>query len=128
MKKHPVAQLMALLFVILALVSCEKGPGEGGTSSIQGYVHVTDYQNGADYPGADYDVFLIYGDDVSFSERSRTAYNGKFEFKYLREGDYTVYVYSDDLSPSETRAVIDRVSITGKKQTVTTDTLFVDKY
>lgn len=128
MKKYPLARLMSFMFVILGIVSCEKGPGEGGTSSIQGYVHVADFQNGTDYPGADYDVFLIYGDDVSFSERSRTAYNGKFEFKYLREGDYTVYVYSDDLSPSETRAVIDRVTITGKKQTVVTDTLYVDKY
>src|SRR6187402_1441935 len=93
------------IFSVLALSSCEKDAGEGGTSSITGYVHVTDYNATflvvqGEYPGADEDVYIVYGNDISYGERIRTGYDGRFEFKYLREGKYTIYTYSEDTTLS----------------------------
>ena len=132
-------KIVYLTFVMLSLVSimvsCKKGPGEGGTSSITGYVHVTRYNStfivvDTMFDGADEDVFIIYGDDISFSERTRTNPEGKFEFKYLREGDYRIYVYSEgnrDTFPSGSYPVYKDVEITDKKQTVDAGTFEIKK-
>ncbi|MFM7767748.1 MAG: hypothetical protein ACKO9S_07825 [Bacteroidota bacterium] len=117
-----------LSFSISLLPSCEKGPGEGGTSSIVGSVEVDDFQNGEIYPGVDENVYLIYGDDVTYSERIKSSFDGRFEFKYLREGSYTVYVYSDTLTSSGTTAVKKSIEITSRKQEVSAGTLQIKKY
>lgn len=113
----------AILISSVLFTSCEKGPGEGGTSSIKGYVHVTDYNATmlivqGEYPGADEEVYIIYGDDLAYGDRIRTLPDGTFEFKYLREGKYTVYIYQDDTTLSGKSVVSRQVEITDKKQTV----------
>ncbi|MDQ3046383.1 MAG: hypothetical protein M3R27_02465 [Bacteroidota bacterium] len=93
--------LLLIAGFCLTLSSCKKGPGEGGTSSIKGKVWVTDY-NGeftsvkGEYWGEDEKVYIIYGDDISYSDRISTGPGGEFEFKFLRPGKYTIYVYSKD--------------------------------
>lgn len=119
----------ALILISLSLVfhSCKKEAGEGGNSSINGKVWVRDYNSSfttvnGEYPGADEDVYIIYGGDYSYGDRIKTDYEGNFEFKYLREGNYKVYVYSKDSTlqdPSGKVAVIKEVEITKKKQKVT---------
>src|SRR5688572_16962869 len=94
-----------IIFSVLCslFVSCEKGPGEGGRTSIIGKVWAEEWDDisytvhydSLDRWAADEDVFIIYGDDISFGERIRTGPDGVFEFKYLREGEYTIYVYSE---------------------------------
>lgn len=112
---------------LAAVTSCEKGPGEGGNSSIKGSVTTVLYSNSAfidpvdTFPAQDEDVFIIYGDDISFSDKTQTNFNGQFEFKYLREGSYKIYVYSkgpNDQYPSGDFAVVKQVEIGGKKETV----------
>jgi hypothetical protein len=123
MKKQLVA-----FFSILALIGfagCKKGPGVGGNSSIKGSIWVRDFNanftvlNGS-YAGYDEEVYIIYGDDVSYGDRIRTDYDGEFEFKYLRPGKYTVYVYSKDStmqSQSGDITIIKEVEIADKKTT-----------
>lgn len=111
------------LFSMFTFAACEKDAGEGGTSSITGYVHVTDYNATflvvqGEYPGADEYVYIIYGNDISYGERIRTTYDGRFEFKYLREGKYTIYTYSEDTTLSGQSVVSVQAEITDKKQTV----------
>jgi len=109
MKKN----LLILLGVILPALfftSCKKEAGEGGTSSIYGKIMVKDYNSTytvleEEYYGQDIDVFIIYGDDKTYSERIRSNYDGVFEFKYLRKGIYHVYAYSED-STLQTNAMI----------------------
>jgi hypothetical protein len=105
------------------VVSCEKEAGEGGNSSIHGYVHVTDYNASfifiqGEYDGADQYVYIIYGDDISYGDRIKTGPDGKFEFKYLRQGKYKVYVYSKDSTLAGVSAVSKDIEITAKKQKV----------
>lgn len=128
-----ITKIIGSLIIALLAFSCEKEPGEGGSSSITGYVHVTDWNTSFlvqldDYPGYDEDIYLIYGNDISFSERTRTGPDGRFEFKYLREGNYTIYIYSDTLATENGGKipVMKTVEITAKKQVVDIDTLKIN--
>jgi len=123
-----------LLFIIL-FVSCSKEAGDGGNSTIYGKIIARDYNaeftilKGI-YNAPDEDVFIIYGNDRSFSDRIRTNYNGVYEFKYLRPGDYTIYAYSKDSTlslPSGIITVIRKVEITDKKQTVEATDMIIFK-
>lgn len=137
MKKHQSRIFftsLLLLFIPVLFTSCTKEPGPGGNSAIYGKVLVKDYNTGftllnEQYYGQDVDVFLIYGDDRSYSEHVRTSYDGSFEFKYLRTGDYHVYCYSED-SSMQTQAlipVIRDVTISKKNQDVEVEEIVVFK-
>ncbi len=113
------------LFTVILSVSCKKPAGEGGNSSIKGNIWVeewnatfTVHDSSKDRVGMGEDVFIIYGDDVSYGDKKECSYDGTFEFKYLRKGTYTIYVYSKDPGPSGTKAIVKTVEITDKKQTV----------
>ncbi|MCX7728032.1 MAG: hypothetical protein N2203_01035 [Bacteroidia bacterium] len=90
-----------LIAFLIILFSCKKPPGPGGNASIKGKVTMYFYDASTNtfskkYPGADVDVYIIYGSETSYGDRIRTDYEGDFEFKYLRKGSYTIYVYSTD--------------------------------
>jgi hypothetical protein len=120
------------LFMFLSLISftaCDNGSGKGGTSTIRGKVWVREYnkdftiQKTPDYPAQELRVYLIYGDDDVYSDDFRTDNNGEYEFKYLREGKYTVFVYSKDSTldynyTNQLKAISREVEITDKNQTV----------
>jgi len=115
-----------LVLLTMLFFSCSKEAGEGGNSTIYGKVITHNYNSEFTtlrgiYPAADEDVYIIYGDDRSYSERVRTNYDGIYEFKYLRKGDYTIYVYSKDSTltlVSEMYAVIQKVKIDENRQTI----------
>lgn len=117
----------SFLISLLAFTSCEKGSGEGGTSTIRGKVIIREYngnftlQRGDDYPGAKEDVYIIYDDDFVYGDKFETNFDGSYEFNYLREGSYTIYAFSKDstnLETSEEIAITRLVEITGKDQVV----------
>lgn len=90
------------LLILLMLSSCLKEPGTGGTSVISGKVYAYDYNAEmtslrTEYYAPDEDVFIIYGNDSVFSDRTRTSYEGTYRFEYLRPGTYTIYAYSKNL-------------------------------
>jgi len=124
MKKTTTALLFFSLF--MAAISCSKDAGEGGNSIIYGKIIAYNYNaefthlRGV-YPAPDEDVFIIYGGDRSFSQRIRTNYDGVYEFKYLRPGEYTIFAYSKDSTltlPQEIYPVIRKVTIDKNKQSV----------
>lgn len=95
--------LITVVLVTALLPSCRKDPGEGGTASIRGKIMrqvrvvLTNPATVAySVHAADQDVFIIYGDNISPDDRAWTNYKGEFEFRNLRPGNYTVYVYSRD--------------------------------
>jgi len=48
-------------------------------------------------PAQEREVYLIYGDHKTFDQRYRTNYDGRFEFDFLIKGNYTMFVYSEDI-------------------------------
>jgi hypothetical protein len=124
-KKSYIAGLLLLSAVFLTMVSCKKEPGSGGKSTIYGKVLVKDYNATftvlqETYYGPGIWVYLVYGDDRDYSDRIQTSYDGTWEFKYLRPGSYTVYVFSKDstLSTNADLAMIRSVEIPSGKQEI----------
>jgi hypothetical protein len=121
----------AIAIVSLTFSSCTKEPGEGGMASIRGKIYkefrlvVTNpatVQNTV--PAADAEVYIVYGDHVSPDERVMTNAKGEYEFMFLREGKYTVYVFSKDTTGSgnidpDKMEVAQQVEITDRKGTTT---------
>lgn len=123
--------------IVLLASSCTKFPGEGGNSTIRGSVKkqvrlVLTNPATIQYtvPAADVDVYITYGDNVSPDDRVWTNFNGEFEFLNLREGSYTIYVYSRDTTGAvdidpDLVPVVRNVEITEKKQTVEPEQMMI---
>jgi len=99
MKLRTATLLLALLSV---LWGCLKEPGPGGTATIAGKIYAYDYDAEMNnlrtqYYAPDEEVYIIYGDDSIFSDRTRTSYDGSFRFEYLRPGSYTIFAYSKNV-------------------------------
>ncbi len=72
-----------------------------GKNVIRGKLYVDDYDDSftfieGSYYGMDEDIYLIKDGDSSYTDRVRTNYNGLYEFKGLRDGNYKVYAYSQE--------------------------------
>lgn len=92
--------LMALLALAMVMPSCNKGPGEGGAGTIQGFVKLVHHPDD-DFtltpdtmPAAKTDVFIVYGDEAYFGDDVETGLDGMYRFEYLLPGNYTVFSYS----------------------------------
>jgi len=92
----------SILLIASIFLSCEKTEGPGGTSTIAGKIWVQSYSRefnrdipGSTFWGEEVDVYLMYGNDTIYSDRTKTNYDGSYWFQYLHEGTYTVYAYSD---------------------------------
>lgn len=129
-----------LVGALFLLTACEKEAGEGGTSSIKGSVWVKNYNADFtnlknEYPGIGEDVYIIYGDGISYGDRIETNHKGEYEFEYLNEGTYTVYVYSKDSAAVSACAggcpgiadtvIVQQVEINSKRQVVEVPTFTV---
>ena len=139
-------KIITILLIGAAIggISCKKPAGEGGTSTIRGLIHTKNYNSNFsllqnEYPGADLDVYIIYGNDATYGNRIRSGPDGLFEFKYLRKGSYKIYVYSKDslatVGPPYSKtnpntnapnmAVFRTVEIKDKKETVDAGTFTI---
>ena len=107
---------MALLMLALVMSSCNKGPGEGGAGTIQGYVKLVhhpddDFTLTADtMVAAKTDVFIVYGDEEYFGDDAETDPDGMYQFEYLLPGNYTLFAYST-LPSGEKVAVSESVEL-----------------
>ena len=131
-----IISLSLILVASFFFNSCKKIEGQGGASTIKGAINVKQYNVVgtlvAEYPGAEVDVYIIYGAGNTFyNDRIKTSYDGSFEFNYLEEGDYTVFVYEDNNDiinyPGGSSAVLVTTSISGKKTTVDLGTIDTKK-
>ena len=109
---------LLLAFIVLALLlpACNKGPGEGGTGTVQGLVKLVHHPDN-DYTltpdtmaAAKTDVFIIYGDEAYFGDDAETNAEGLYQFEYLRPGEYNVFAYST-LPSGEKVAVSETVEL-----------------
>ncbi len=133
---YKIISLSLILVAFFFFNSCKKIEGQGGSSTIKGVINVKKYSVVgslvAEYPGAEVDVYIIYGEGNTFyNDRIKTSYDGSFEFNYLEEGDYTVFVYEDNNDiinyPGGSSAVLVTTSISGKKTTVDLGTIDTKK-
>lgn len=98
--KKSLYNLLVVLFLFV-LGSCDKEPGDGGSSEIRGSVVQRDYilfpGIYTDGPAQELDVYICYGtDDNAIDDRTRTSFDGSFKFSGLRKGDYRIFIYTED--------------------------------
>ncbi len=123
------------LGVITGLTACEQEEGFGGTSSVSGKVYALDYNTELtelleQYYAPDEDVFIVFGDDITYADKVSTHYDGTFEFKNLRKGQYTVYAYSKDTTGNpdgEKFPVISSFEVTSNGQEIVLNDLIIVK-
>ena len=126
MNSHVRYSFIFLVILGMLAFSCKKEEGVGGTSSIKGKVIIRQYNANfteltEQYYAPDEDVFIIYGDDDVYGDKVTTNYDGTYEFEFLREGDYSIFAYSEDSANYPTRhmiPVIVHARISGKKEKV----------
>jgi len=131
-----------LLFYILVLImfltfSCSK-EGKGGSATINGNIEIRlinklTLDTLATYKAPDEKVYIVYGDNETFDDDTKTTYNGKYKFNYLYKGNYTIYAYSEcilhlDSCPAEVKAVIKKIDVTTTNGTVEIPTITINKY
>jgi hypothetical protein len=118
---------------ILILFSCKKEAGTGGQATIRGKVNANYYNFtftsliGTGY-APEKDIYIIYGDNYSFNDRTRTNFDGSYEFTHLRKGKYRIYVYSKDSTgtfPSGKCEVSATAEITKNNQVITLPDLII---
>jgi len=135
MKNQTIAVILATMITGLIVISCSKEEGTGGTSVIKGKVIERHYNSNfttliEQFYAPDEEVFIVFGDDPVYGDRVTTNYDGSYRFEYLREGNYTIYAYSEDSANYPTQRqipVIRQVKITGKNQTVEVDNIIILK-
>ena len=138
MKIFKIIILSLISVSLLSISSCKKSEGEGGKATITGKIWVKRYNDlgiaipaslGGEFAGAYEDVYIIYGDDATYGDKVQANFDGIYEFKYLRTGNYTIYSYSSGTSLTTVNrlAVIKDVEITKKKQTVECETIEIVK-
>ncbi|MEI6489095.1 MAG: hypothetical protein WCP52_09040 [Bacteroidota bacterium] len=127
------------IFILLFSISCKKQAGEGGQATIKG--KVMERKMSADfttcygqYVSADKTVYIIYGDDATYGNNTKTGPDGVFEFQYLRKGSYKIYTYSNDslgtvgppVNASAPKIAVSKsVEITSRKQLYESGTMVV---
>ncbi|HXA03034.1 MAG TPA: hypothetical protein VNW99_13655 [Cytophagaceae bacterium] len=120
--------LLLFLFTIIIFYSCKKQAGKGGNHTVSGKVvarkydlttHPGTYTSPA-YNAENEEVYIIYGDDITFGDHQKTNQDGSFEFKYLNKGNYKVYAYSKDSTNSNPsgKIAITKDLVIGSEKTI----------
>jgi len=131
--------IFSVSIALIFFTACNK-EGKGGSATIKGTImenllisSLGKVDTAATYESKDTKVFIIYGDNETFDDDTRTSYNGKYEFDYLYEGEYTIYVYSEcilhiDSCPSKSETFIEKITINSSKETVGVPTITISNY
>ena len=86
---------------ILSFTSCDKSEGTGGEATIKGKITLREYDHEftnlqLQSPAFAEEVYIQYGNKQGIGDRVFTDLKGNYQFDYLRPGNYTVYIYSED--------------------------------
>ena len=109
--KKKINFILVFFAATMLFASCNKGPGEGGTGAVQGFVKLVHHpDDDFTLTPAKTDVFIIYGDEAYFGNDVETGADGMYRFEYLLPGDYTVFAYST-LPSGEKVAVCETVNL-----------------
>ncbi|MGB1018508.1 MAG: hypothetical protein ACPGVH_05540 [Chitinophagales bacterium] len=130
-----------IVVVLFLLISACAKEGKGGSAALEGKVMVRLIKKSSvgtldtltTYEAQDEKVFIVYGDNSSFDDDTRTSFNGNYKFDYLYKGNYSVFAYSEciflvNTCPSESYAVSETIEITDAKGITELPTIFIDNY
>lgn len=120
------------LLMILGLSACKKEAGDGGLATIEGNLYENLYDPSGVFiekiPAGNENIYLIYGDNTTYDDRTDSDADGKYQFKELQKGEYRVFAFSDcNTCPSGLVEVEVDVEISDKKGATTALDISVTK-
>lgn len=129
--KYSVYLCIAYVAIVAAMAGCKKSEGEGGKSSISGVIKANYYDRNSKLVSSELApeerVYLVYGNNQSYDDKVDANADGSYSFKYLRDGNYHVFAYSEcDTCAGGLKEVRVNVEIS-KKTDATAEDLVVDK-
>jgi len=100
-----IALLLSLLLTAGIFSSCQPDEGYGGNSFIKGNLTIRYYNDDFsqllyEEPAGDEDVYILFGENESNGDNTKTSYLGAYSFSWLLPGDYQVVYYSVDSTKS----------------------------
>lgn len=109
-----------------------------GFAKISGKIMLINYKNGSSYPNLEIkdvtpaqeqDVYITYNNADVYTDRVRTQPDGTFEFDHLLKGNYTIFVYSEDVITGKTSMVVKeaKVEITESDQSEVLEDIYIEK-
>jgi len=127
-----ITKLVVSIAICFSLNSCTKAEGEGGTANIRGRIYAKYYNKSVttlyeEKYAPKENVYIIYGDAVTYGNDQDSNYDGYYEFKYLRPGKYKIYAYSRDTTGASVGlvnqyappiAIVQEIEITKSGETV----------
>jgi len=121
--------LLMLFALACVMPSCNKGPGEGGRGTVQGFVQLVHHPDD-DFTltpdtmaAAKTDVFIVYGDEAFYGDDVETGADGMYRFEYLLPGQYTVFAYS--VLPSGEKVAVSETVELAKGAVAEVPTLYI---
>jgi hypothetical protein len=103
-----------------------------GTSTLEGDIHVMNYNSTGVFVnegiGADIDVYIIYNNNTTYSDRIKSNNLGTFSFPNLANGHYTIYAYNKCLTCADgLQAVLFSTNITVQNEVVNIGTITINQ-
>jgi len=130
-----IRSITLLFLAIIALNSCKKIEGQGGSSEIVGNVYFQDKNTNGDnvgdiYPAQDEKIYIIYGPDGTLhNDDYDSSFDGSYRFEFLTKGTYQIFAYQECSSCYKVDdPVIKTVTIDSKKSTVVVPDIILDNY
>ncbi len=128
-KRMKYISIIMMSFCLFSFASCINEEGEGGTSSVEGYIYKIIHPDGEysfktdTFAAGRSDVYIQYGDQRPYGDKMDAGPDGYFKFQYLVEGKYVVFAYNKYPDGHE-EAVYDTVYVaTGK--TASTKNIYI---
>lgn len=117
------SKLLLLSVLTASIISCSKDEGYGGLAKINGKVYGYDVTSSGTIRDEGYvgeaKVYISKHNDPYYFDAINTSYDGSYQFRFLNEGSYDLWVYSDcDTCTWKQKYEIKAVTISTKKQTV----------
>jgi len=93
-------RIVLLLLAFLPLfMSCKHEEGKGGLATIKGKVYAKDYNSNGGLVDEGYiggvKVYISKHGDPNYFDDYNTSYDGSFQFNFLYEGTYDIWVFGD---------------------------------
>lgn len=122
-------RILILLLFPLMVFSCINQEGEGGTSTVQGYVYKVIHHDDVfnfdtdTFPAGKTDVYILYGNEAVYGDKMEAAHDGFFQFRYLTKGSYRIYAFSN--YPDGRKVAVYDTVVVGRGGVATTNDIYI---
>jgi hypothetical protein len=122
--------IILFLGLIPLFISCKHEEGKGGLATIKGKVYGKDYNSNGNLVDEGYlgsaRVYISKHGDSNYFDDYDTSYDGSYQFDFLYEGTYDIWVFGDcDSCTWDQVYQLKTVEVSDKRGVVTVEDLVI---